>query len=39
MSPREMDSSAADPLLRELVTEKALEDRKRECTRNDLDGV
>ena len=39
MSPREMDSSVADPLLREPATDDALEDRKRECTRNDLDGV
>ena len=39
MSPREMDSNAADPLLREPATDEALEDRKRECTKNDQEGV
>ena len=33
MSPREMDSSVAAPLLREPATDHALEDRKRECTK------
>ena len=39
MSPREMDFSGTDPLLREPATDEALEDRKRECAKNDLDGV